>query len=84
MVELARQAVQVIDGGTGGLDYVANHGAYPLRVGAADTLGNRSGQVFCGNDSRPQGIVDVVVEVGHDIGQPHHLALHGGRPLPRG
>ena len=67
-----------------GGDGVHHQGVDPLPVGKAQHLGHLQRDVDGVDHSAPQGILDVVVDVGDLVGQTDHLPLQGGGVLPAG
>ena len=63
-----------------GVDDVRHEGREPLRGGGAEDRDVLGREVAGADDARPQGVLDVVVHVGHAVQQAHDLALEGGRP----
>ncbi len=57
-----------------------------IRLAAArpEELDLRGGQVVRDDDPRPQRVVDVVIDVGHPVHQPHQPPLQGRRVLGAG
>ena len=66
------------------LDDVGHQGGDALAVGKAQQVGHRQGDVHGVDDLAPQGVLDVVVDVGNLVGQTHYLSLQGGGLLALG
>jgi hypothetical protein len=58
------------------LDDVANQRVDSLRAGRPQQLDLRGRQILGTQDSRPQRVVDVMVDVGDAVDQPDDLPLH--------
>ena len=64
----------------GGADNIGNQRVNPAAVGIAQKLCDLPGQIFIGQDSRPDGIVDVVIDVGNLIAAADNLSFQRFRP----
>ena len=49
-------------------------------MGVTQHIGNLLGDVVIGEDSRPDGIVDIVVHIGNLVAAPDDLSFQGFRP----
>ena len=61
-----------------GLDGVPHQRVDPRPVGKAQHLAGLQGDVHGIENAAPQGVLDVVVDIGDVVGQPDHLALQRG------
>ena len=61
-----------------GGDHVLHQGVDPLPVGEAQNFGDGQGDVHGVDDPAPEGVLNVVVDVGDLVSQADHLALQGG------
>ena len=61
----------------GGLNGITHQGIDPLAVIAAQNVRNALRDILIGQDPCPDGVIDVVIHIGHLVGFPHHLAFQG-------
>ena len=65
----------------GGADGVADQGVDPVPVAVAQHIGDVDGDIVVGENARPDGVVNVVVDVGDLVGATHGLPLQRLRPV---
>ena len=63
----------------GGGHQVTDHGINAAGGIIADNRTQMGRQIGLFYHARPDGIVHVVVDIGHNVRHPHHLSLHGRR-----
>ena len=77
-------ALDDVPGRARALDDVGRQSVDPPRAGGPEELDLRRRQIIRNDDPRSQGVVDVVVYVGHPVHQPHQAPLQGRRLLRPG
>ena len=60
-------------------DRVADHAVQTLFDGIAEDAGAGFGQILFPDHLSPDGIIDVMMDIGHFVGDPHDLAFQGRR-----
>ena len=78
-----RLALHDVAGALGALEQVDHQGLDPLRPGGPEQVDLGDREVLEGQHAGPDGVVDVVVDVGDPVDEPHDPALQrGGRLGP--
>ena len=59
---------------------IGDQGIHPIPMVVTQNIGDIPGQIIIGQNARPNGIINIVIDVGDLVAAANHHTLQRGRP----